>query len=224
MAFFKRSSTQQAPLPLPPLEVRLCAWQAENERLRALVKKAREFRGLTGKEIDRVPVALRPGERVYAIIVGARLMEPRSTGGSGHGVAVRIPGSKSMRDRVGATKGSDVRVADSPTEVDAGTAVITDKRVAFAGSKQSREWQWAQCLGVRHQADVTSAAIAVSSQQRTSGIAYDAETTGDLRFRLELAYAVATGEDDDLIAELEGEFAAHQARRPGAPLPPPQPV
>ena len=222
MAFFKRSSTQQAPVRLRPLEVRLWAWQAENERLRALVEKARAFRGFTGKEIDRVPVALRPGERVYAIIVGARLIEPRSAGGIWHGVSVRVPGSKSMRHRVGATKGSRVRGADSRKEVDAGTAVITDKRVAFAGSKQSREWEWAKCLGVRRQADVPSAAI--SSTQRTSGIAYDAETTGDLRFRLELAYAVGTGEDDDLIAELEGELTAHQARRPGAPLPPPQPA
>lgn len=130
MAFFKRSSSQHAPPALPPLEVRMSAWQADDERLRKLVEDAREFRGLTSKEIDRVSVALKPGERVYAIIVGARLIERRPMGGSwqgrSRGVSVRVPGTKSMRYRVGATKGAYVRGADSPTEIYAGTAAITD--------------------------------------------------------------------------------------------------
>jgi hypothetical protein len=226
MALFKHRTEQRA--PAPSFEDRTAAWQTEDDRLGGLIQVAREFRGFTAAEIDRVPIALKAGERIYAIVTGAALIEPRSAGGhwqgGSRGVSVRVPGTKSMRYRIGATKGQYARAQEKPTVIDEGTAVITDKRVAFAGAKQAREWAWAKCLGVQHQPDAPWTAISVSNRQKTSGILYGDDASGDVRFRLDLAYAVATGEADDLAAELEAERAEHARHRPGSPLPPPQPT
>jgi hypothetical protein len=45
-----------------------------------------------------------------------------------------------------------------------------------------------------------------------------------IRFRIDLAHAVATGTTDTLIADLEADRAEHAHRRPGTPPPPPQAV
>jgi len=225
VALFRHKTEQRAPTPIPPLEDRLAVWQAEDERLSHLLETARQFRGFSADEIERVPIALKGGERIYAIVNGAGLIEPRSTGGhwqgGSRGVSVRIPGTKSMRYRVGATKGQYVRAEEKPVVIDEGTVVITDKRVVFAGTKQAREWAWGKCLGVQHQSDQPWTAIAVSNRQKTSGILYGNEAAEMVRFRLDLAYAVATGEADDLVGELEAERAGHAQHRPGAALPPP---
>jgi hypothetical protein len=224
MALFKRRP-EQAPPALPSVGERLLVWQSQDDRLSTLIELAHNFRGLTAQQVERVPVALKPGERVYLIITGAALVEPRSNGGQwqgrSSGVSVRIPGTRSARYRIGANKGQYVRNEDKPTVIDEGTAIVTDRRVAFAGAKQAREWQWSKCLGVQHQPEAPWTAIAVSNRQKTSGILYG-EAAGEMvRFRLDLAYAVATGEIDDLAAELDAERAEHRSHQPGAALPPP---
>ena len=224
MAFFKRKN-ELAPVRAPSVEERAVVWQAEQDRLAELVESARDFRGLTAAEIDRTPIALKPGEHVYLIGQGARLIEPRSTGGhwqsGSRGVSVRIPGTKSARYRFGATKGSYVRGEDKPTPIDEGTVVITDRRVAFAGAKQTREWLWSKCVGMQHQPDAAWTAIAVSNRQKTSGILYGDELADTVQFRLDLAFAVATGEADDFVADLERQLAEHTKLKPGSALPPP---
>jgi len=182
VALFRHKTEQRAPTPIPPLEDRLAVWQAEDERLSHLLETARQFRGFSADEIERVPIALKGGERIYAIVV---------------------------------------RAEEKPVVIDEGTVVITDKRVVFAGTKQAREWAWGKCLGVQHQSDQPWTAIAVSNRQKTSGILYGNEAAEMVRFRLDLAYAVATGEADDLVGELEAERAGHAQHRPGAALPPP---
>jgi hypothetical protein len=225
IGLFKHKAAPPAP---PSLAERVETWEREDERLAELCELARDFRGKTAGEIERTPIALKAGERVYVIVTGAKLIEPRSSGGhwegGSHGVSVRIPGTRSARYRIGATRGQYVRAEEQETPIDTGTAVVTDRRVAFAGAKQAREWLWSKCLGVQHQPDAPWTAIAVSNRQKTSGIFYDDEAAPTIRFRLDLAFAVATGEVDDLVAELDHERAQHAARRPGSALPPPTPV
>jgi hypothetical protein len=225
IGLFKRKPPTDGASPLPALEDRLAVWEREDRHLAELCELAHRFRGDTADQIERTPIALKAGERVYAIVNGAQLIEPRSPGGhwegGSQGISVRIPGTRSARYRVGATRGHYVRATEEETPIDTGTAVVTDRRVAFAGAKQAREWLWSKCLGIEHQPDAPWTAIAVSNRQRTSGIFYGEEAAPTVRFRIDLAFAVATGEDDDLAAELDAERAQHAARRPGSPLPPP---
>lgn len=228
MGIFKRK-TERAPAPAPVLEDRLVEWQAEDDRLARLVELARQFRGVTANEIEGgAPVALKPDERIYFVLNGAALIEPRSAGGHwegrSQGVSIRVPGTKSMRYRVGANKGRYVRDGERPTPIDEGTAVVTDKRLVFAGAKQAREWLWTKTIGLQHQDDAPWTAIPVSNRQKVSGIAYDDPHADEIRFRLDFAQAVATGATDAFVAELEADRAEHATRRPGTPLPPPQAV
>jgi hypothetical protein len=223
VGLFKRHVEERAPLPL---EGRLAAWQTGDDRLSQLVETARLFRtSFTPAEVERVPIALKSGERIYAIVDRAGLIEPRSTGGrwvGGYqGVSVRVPGTKSMRYRIGATKGRCVRAEEKPTAIDTGTAVVTDRRVVFVGPKQTREWLWGKVIAVEHEPDAPWTAVPVENRQKVSGIAYSAPAAPKVRFRLDLAQAVAAGATDALVAELEADRAEHAQHRPGAPLPPP---
>jgi hypothetical protein len=216
LTLFKRKAEQQAPAWFPGVEQRTAEWQAEDNRLAELVVTAREYRGLTADQSERMPIALKSGERVYRILDGATLVEPRSRGGHwegrSSGVSVRI--TKSAAYRLGESRGVYVRAEDKPTLIDRGTAVITDRRVAFAGAKQSREWLWAKCLGVQHQFDLPWTAISVSNRQKTSGLYYGPVEAHTVRFHLDLAYAVATNHADSLVAELEEESSRPVDRLP----------
>jgi hypothetical protein len=211
---------------MPSLEDRFATWEAEDESLAALVEQARTFRGLTSTELTERPlVALKAGERVYMILDGVTLIEPRSSGGhwvGGYqGVSVRIPGTRSARYRIGGSRGHYVRDEEKPTVLDVGGVVITDKRVAFAGSKQAREWIWSKVIGMRHEDIGAWTAIAVSNRQKTSGIGYDDAHLEVVRFRLDLAFAVANGTSEELVDELEADRVEHARHRPGKALPPP---
>lgn len=202
------------------------ARSADIERLRDLIESARTYRGFGANELpERTPLALSKGERVFVVMQGAMLIEPRSAGGHwegrSQGVSVRIPGTRSARYRVGANKGHYVRAPETPAIIDTGTATVTDKRVAFAGPKQSREWQWGKCLGMSHQEGAAWTTIAVSNRQKASGIGYDGEHAEDVRFRLDLAFAVATEATARLVSDLEADLRELTGPEP-LPAPHPQ--
>ena len=73
--------------------------------------------------------------------------------GRSQGVSVRVPGTKSMRYRVGASHGTYVQGVERPTPIDTGQFVITDQRAAFLGEKQTREWSWDKLIGITHAGD-----------------------------------------------------------------------
>ncbi len=185
---------------------------------------ARTYEGVAAGESTDIPIALRAGERMFLTVSGAVLIETRR--GAGHwtganqGVSVRVPGTKSMRYRVGATRGTYVPGDESPTPIDQGSFTITTTRATFVGAKQTREWSWAKLIGVAHQPDSPWTAIAVSNRQKTSGVGYDAEHAGLIRFWLDLAVARANHTSDAFIAGLEAELAAAGGPTP-RPLPPP---
>jgi hypothetical protein len=198
--------------------------RAELEQHRAELTQyldwAKTFDGESASEVGTdCPVALKAGERLYLIGQGSALIEPRR--GAGHwqgantGISVHVPGTKSMRYRVGATRGTFVQGEERPTPIDMGVVVITDQRAVFMGSMQTREWSWAKLIGVTHAADAPWTAISVSNRQKTSGFAYDNQHSDDLRFRLDLAISRALGTTDELIAQIEGELASLPSPEPG---------
>jgi hypothetical protein len=137
-----------------------------------------------------------------------------------------------MRYRIGAMQGHYVAAQQVLTPIDEGTGVITDKRVVFTGSKSTREWQWAKCIAVDHADDGAYTIIGVSNRQKASGIGYSNESATDIRFRFDLALAVATDTADELVADLQGDLdmlelslgIPTEPLPPGSPLPPPAPL
>ena len=172
---------------------------------------AKTFMGGDISEVPGCPLQVRAGERVFLSVEGAFLVEPRR--GAGHwegrsqGISVHVPGTKSMRYRVGANRGHFMQGEEVPTPIDNGTFVITNQRAVFIGGKQTREWAWSKLLGFTHSTDAPWTAIAVSNRQKTSGVLYDKEHEDRIRFLLDLAVARFTGTTDTLIAQIEAELA-----------------
>jgi len=195
------------PAPPPPPDL---------ERLRQEIEQqleiARTFDGVVEGDGVDIPITLHKGERFFSAVTGAILIETRR--GAGHwqganqGVSVRVPGTASMRYRIGQTKGSFVPGDESPTPIDEGTFALTNQRATFMGAKQTREWLWSKLVGVAHQPAAPWTAIAVSNRQKTSGVGYDTEHAGLIRFSIDLAVAKANDSTERLIQELEAELAA----------------
>jgi hypothetical protein len=196
----------------------LSAWQAEVEEARRNLEVAQEFDGFSQQESpDDIPVVLKRDERVFLVITGAGLIEPRRQrgqyqGGS-RGVSIRI--AKGVRYRVGAHRGTYVQGEDAPTLIDEGVGVVTDRRVLFQGAKQTREWSFTKLIGLQHEAGVTM--LHVSNRQKVSGLAYGEDARNDVELRLDLAVARFNGQVDQLISALKARMQEGEARRPAPP-------
>jgi hypothetical protein len=130
--------------------------------------------------------------------------------------------AKGVRWNVGATKGRSVRGEERPTVIDTGTATVTDRRVAFQGPKQSREWDFDKLLGYRHASPEPMTSFQVSNRERVSGLAYDQDQAPEVHFRLALAMAHHQGTVSQLQRHLVAELATHERDRPQPPHLPPK--
>jgi len=202
--------------------------QDQADELARFLEIARDYDGLTAADGQVIPIILKTGERMLATISGATLVEPRR--GPGHwdgrsqGVSVHVPGTRSMRYRIGASHGTFVQGVEKPTGIDTGTFTLTTTRAVFAGSQQTREWAWAKLISVSHASDANWTMLSVSNRQKTSGIAYDATHATSCRFWIDYAVARATGSLDQLVATLEGELTAMAPPPPAPPVAPPPPT
>jgi HIRAN domain len=197
----------------------------DEQELASLVDRldtVKNYTGVRAGEGVEIPIVLKRDERMLASLQGAALIEPRRGAGKwegkSQGLSVRVPGTKSMRYRLGATRGHYVQGEERPTPIDTGTFTITDRRAVFAGENQTREWAWAKLISVTHASDLPWTAISVSNRQKTSGVLYDAAHADIVRFWLDLGIARGTEGVDALEADLQGAIA--QARATVAAAPP----
>jgi hypothetical protein len=197
------------------------AWNAERRDLVDALSSAEANESWTVDTIGR-PLTFQPkrGERIHLVVDGAGLVEHRRKAGhwtSGYsGFSVRV--TKGLRWNVGGSRGTYVPGPEEPTLIDSGTATITDRRVVFQGSKQSREWAYPKLLGYQHESTAPVTLIHVSNRQKVSGILYDSAAGPLFQLRLATAIAHSNGTEGALIAGLRGELQQHDATRP---LPPP---
>jgi hypothetical protein len=192
------------------------AVEALEAELRAVTSTDGAIGGAAG-----APITLARGEQVLETVPGVGLVETRRQPGhyqgSSRGVSVRVPGTRSMRYRVGATRGTFLPGADTPTKIDTGSFTVTSTRAVFVGDQQTREWSWANLLGVTHHDRPPWTAIAVSNRQKVSGVLYDAVHARTLAFWIDLAVARAHGTQAELATRVRGELDAARARAAGAP-------
>jgi hypothetical protein len=188
-------------------EARIAAEEHERALRAWCIDVARRVAAGTVRVAD-APIAVRKGENVLHVFMDFGLVEPRRGPGHWQGgsqaVSIRVPGTKSMRYRVGGTRGTYVQGDENPTIIDRGTFTITDQRAVFIGSKQSREWAWAKLSGFSDEDSANWTGIAVSNRQKVSGISYSSDDALATRWYLELAAAKANGSIEDMIAELDG--------------------
>jgi hypothetical protein len=151
---------------------------------------------------------------VYAI-KGAALVEPRRGPGhwKGGSAGVSVPtGIDGIRLRFGKTRGTYEQGAENPTIIDQGDATITTERVVFQGPKYTREWEFSKLIGMMNPTDIPWTAIQVSNRQKTSGIGYTpGDTAALIRTELSVAVAIHSGEQADMIEDLNKKIASLDA-------------
>jgi hypothetical protein len=198
----------------------LARWKRQRDEQAAALTLAQTFAGEPSTQL-----VLRAGEAVFATVANASLIEPRKGPGQwqGRSSGVSIPvgslGGRSVRYRVGASRGHYVQGAPHPTAIDTGTFFITNQRLVFEGHAQTRECPFAKLLGYEH-ADDGSTTVAVSNRQRPVTVHYGANLNGWVRLRLDLALAHFRQDVPALVERLQGGLAAVDAEKPSPPAPP----
>src|SRR5262245_3058969 len=133
-------------------ETQLRAWTEQDQLLEWCINQAKVVQqGGDPTPDQECPIPVKADEQALFVLRNSSLVEPRRApgqwAGGSSGWSVRIPGTKSMRYRVGATGGTYVQGAASPTVIDTGVFVITNMRAVFLGPQQSREWEWSKLIG-----------------------------------------------------------------------------
>jgi hypothetical protein len=190
-------------------------WTQERDAYTTLLQTAMTFQGNTANEL-----MLAAGEAVFYKVTGCSLIEDRKTAGhwEGRSAGVSIPvgsiGGHSVRYRVGTSKGHYVQGTPRPTAIDTGTVYITNKRVVFQGSRQTRECQFAKLIGFHHDDRAGSTTFSVSNRKTPTTVHYGPGLSDAFDFRLDLALAHYKGTLDSLIRQLQDDLAKIDAARP----------
>ncbi|HUB70745.1 MAG TPA: hypothetical protein VL984_10005, partial [Acidimicrobiales bacterium] len=193
-------------------------WQAERDGYAELLRVAEGFAGS-----ETADIMLSPGEALFYKVAGAALIEERSAKGhwQGGSAGVSVPlGSlhgRAVRYRVGATRGHYVQAAPTLTAIDTGTMYVTNRRVVFAGARQTRECAFAKLIEVRHSDEEGSTTFAVSNRQKPTTVHYGPQLSASFDFRLDLALAHYRGTVAALVGQLTQALAQVDASRPVAP-------
>lgn len=190
-------------------------WQAQLAAVQDRLTMVGSWFGFGPEDPQTSDILTCGSERVYLVLDGAALIEPRRApghfqGGS-QGVSVHI--AKGVNYRVGAMKGHYVPGPESPTAIDVGRVVVTDQQVTFAGQKASREWVFSKLIGCQHDQDNWTV-LSVSNRQKVSGFGYDAEHASDVVFRLDLAIATAAARRPAMQQVLETQRSTLVAQEP----------
>ncbi|MDQ2727964.1 MAG: hypothetical protein M3Y91_08920 [Actinomycetota bacterium] len=196
----------------------LAHWQAQRDSYANLLQTVQTFGGQATPEI-----MLRSGEAQFYKVTGAGLIEERRGKGQyqGHSTGVSIPigsiGGRSVRYRVGANRGHYVQGAPVATVIDTGTVYVTNRRVIFAGGRQTRECDFAKLIGFTHDDAEGSTTFSVSNRHKPTTVHYGHELSGPFDFRLDLALANYRGTVPQLAGNLAEELAGIDAHRPVEP-------
>jgi hypothetical protein len=175
-------------------ETQLRTWEQEDQVIEWCINQAQIVQqGADPTPDDVCPIPLKADEQALFVLRNASLVEPRRApgqwAGGSSGVSVHVPGTKSMRYRVGGTRGTYVQGAESPTVIDGGVFVITNVRAVFLGPKQSREWTWSKLIGLHRDKSATWTGIAVSNRETVSGVSYFPQDAYSVALYLDLAIA-----------------------------------
>ncbi|SCL56581.1 hypothetical protein GA0070606_2632 [Micromonospora citrea] len=187
------------------------AWRRRDDHLIRLRIEAAGFLGCAQPRTG-LPVDLGVDEVVFRVLPAAELVEAD---------ARHVPGLPAPGLDVAATEvvGDGRALPKGLRPVDVGLAVVTDRRVAFAGRAGRREWAYADMLGVAHHPDAPVALLHTGDGGRLAGLRVPVTATVNFRFYLTLALAAATGERAVVEAQLDALLAAHRRARPAPPPP-----
>ncbi|WFE33930.1 hypothetical protein [Micromonospora sp. WMMD975] len=182
------------------------AWRRRDDQLRRLRTLAVSFHGSV-RAGDGLPMELAPGEVVFWTLPAAQLVEVRHTAVLPAPELLVDPDPPVLRPR----RPEGVRV------VDAGLAVLTNRRLALLGGRGRRDWAYGRMTGLSHDPAAPVTLIQVLDRRRTSGLLLPTGAVADFRFTLTLAFADAIEQRPAVVAELDELIEEHAELRPQRP-------
>lgn len=183
------------------------AWRLRNDELRRMRAAAAEFRGSVDVAAG-LPVELHPDEVVFCVLPAAQLAE------APHVTSLPAPDLTVIPVSVAALR---PRLPDGIRATDAGTAVVTDRRVVFQSRRCRREWPYAKMTGLAHASAAPLTLMRVLNRQTASGLLLPPASVPGFRLNLILAFADAIEQRAAVVAQLDEAIAAHQSSEPSAP-------
>lgn len=198
-------------------EDNLKTWQDQIDNLNSCLALAKSFNGEESEEI-----MLKSGETLFFKVSSASLIgQKRGPGhyqGGSSGVSIPIGhiGHSAIRYRVGASRGTYMQGAPYDAPIDKGSVFITNQRIIFEGTKQTRECRYDKLLGVTNNTD-GSTTFSVSNRQTPTTIHYGNELDAAFSFRLSLALAHYRNDVPSLINQLEDTLAKTENNKPQQP-------
>ncbi|MEV0155967.1 hypothetical protein AB0H57_19800 [Micromonospora sp. NPDC050686] len=180
------------------------AWRHRDEELRRLHAAAADLRGTAG---GGLPVELAPGEVVFWTQPAAQLVGVRHTAVLPAPDLAVDPAPAPLRPR----RPDGVKV------LDAGLAVITNRRLVLLGGRGRRDWSYAKLTGLAHDPAAPVTLLQVLDRRGTSGLLLPPAAAAEFRFTLTLAFAEAIEQRDAVIAQLDELIAEHGQRQPFRP-------
>jgi hypothetical protein len=183
------------------------AWLRRHDHLIRLRIEAAGFLGCTQPRAG-LPVDLQDGELVFRVLPAAELVEAEAR----HLPGLPAPGPLTCAETPGNALPAGLRV------VDVGVAVVTNRRVAFAGQDRRREWTYADLVGPGHHPDVPLTLLHTTDRNLT-GLLVPAAAAVNFRFYLALAVALAAGRRDAVAAQIDALLKDHRHTRPSPPSP-----
>ncbi|WP_446212879.1 hypothetical protein [Micromonospora sp. IBSANI012] len=187
------------------------AWRRRDIELREFCARAEEPEQPAETPVG-LPVTVDDDEVVASVQAGAELLEvtARHTAGLPAPELAVVPVGDPARSP-GRTRGIAV--------VDAGTAVVTDRRLILIGRLGVQEWPYPQLTGVAHHPEEPFTLLHEHGPGRIRGVRVPPTAASAFRLRLTVAYADAVGERDALLDRLDEAVVAHWRTQPAAPSP-----
>lgn len=157
-------------------------------------------------------VVAKKDEHIIAVVSDVGLIEsrrgPTEFKGGSSGVSFRLTDRVSVRKS--GMRGTATPGEETPTVIDQGKFIVSDKRAIFVGSKQSREFDWDNILSYDLQRVGKKNAIIylpVSNRQKVSGVSSDLASTELVLQRIAFGVAVATGRKAEFLEMLKKELS-----------------
>jgi len=214
------------------LERQEAAYQSEHqewEHAQTGLSKIVEALGKIGEGEDLVSTSaiLKKGE--ISIWTGHAVLHEARKGaghfeGQSNGMSFRI--AKGVTYRVGATRGTYVSGPETQTILDNGIVLLTNNRLLFTGTNQTKEWAFEKWLGAECNEAQTDYLFHVSNRQKASGITFlvngrtpDYETGREFNQFLTVAMNLQRKEPSEMLKEYKKELADHAKAEPVKALP-----
>ncbi len=170
------------------------------------------------KVLDTNGLLLKPGEVLLGQVQNVGLVEQRSDGGHWQGASqgFSIPiGSikgRSVRYRIGATRGHYVQGEPHPTAVDHGSLSITNQRIVYQGATKTAECLFTKLLGVQQTSGMI--VISVSNRQKPTVVHVGAALDDWTADRISIATSLYQGDKDDVLTHLNEQLSEVNASKP----------